>query len=377
MPPSIGFLSTYPPTHCGLATFTAALRAHLVEAGCECPVVRVVDRPEHHPGAAVICHLLPRSVAAQLAAAAALNESDVAIVQHEFGIYGGPDGDEVLGVLEHLTVPAIVVLHTVLPTPAPHQREVLERVAARADAVITMTATARTRLLHSYDVDAAKVVEIPHGAPDPTPQAGHRLRRGAATILTYGLLGPGKGVESVIDVLPDLRRFDPRLRYRVVGQTHPRVLERDGEAYRTALTVRAAARGVSDMISLEGTYHDVSSLRRVVTQADVVVLPYESREQVTSGVLIEAVAAGRPVVATAFPHAVELLGGGTGLVVPHGDRNALAHALRRVLFEPGLAASMAARSARLARDLGWSSVANRYRQLATSLVATNQTAVAS
>jgi glycosyltransferase involved in cell wall biosynthesis len=115
----------------------------------------------------------------------------------------------------------------------------------------------------------------------------------------------------------------------------------------------------------------------VVAQADVVALPYESREQVTSGVLIEAVAAGKPVVATAFPHAVELLDGGSGLVVPHGDRKALAHALRRVLFEPGLAASMAARSGRVAHELAWSSVASRYRELADTLVATTQTAVAS
>ena len=110
------------------------------------------------------------------------------------------------------------------------------------------------------------------------------------------------------------------LRYSVVGQTHPRVLERDGEAYRTALIVRAAARGVADMVAFDASYLDVASLQRVVAQADVVVLPYESREQVTSGVLIEAVAAGKPVVATAFPHAVELLGQGAGLVVPHDDR---------------------------------------------------------
>jgi polysaccharide biosynthesis protein PslF len=376
VPLSVGFLSTYPPTQCGLASFTASLRAELVAAGCRSGVVRVVDKPESIVGSDVVCHLVPRSVAAQAQAAAALDEFDVAIVQHEFGIYGGADGDEILGVLDRLTVPAIVVLHTVLTAPSRHQREVLERVTGRADAVITMTMTARTRLLESYDVDEAKVVVIPHGAIDSTTVGAPQPRRGPRTILTWGLLGPGKGIESVIDVLPNLRRLDLRLRYRVVGQTHPRVLARDGEAYRTSLIVRAAARGVGDMVAFDAKYLDVASLQRVVAQADVVVLPYESREQVTSGVLIEAVAAGKPVVATAFPHAVDLLGQGAGLVVPHGDRRALAHALRRVLVEPGLAASMAAQSGRVAPELRWSTVAARYRELADTLVAATSTLVA-
>jgi polysaccharide biosynthesis protein PslF len=376
VPLSVGFLSTYPPTQCGLASFTASLRAQLVADGCRSGVVRVLDKAEPMVGPDVVCHLVPHSAAAQAQAAAALDEFDVAIIQHEFGIYGGADGDEVLGVLDCLNVPAIVVLHTVLVAPTQHQREVLGRVIARADAVITMTMTARTRLLESYDIDAAKVVVIPHGAIDSAPVGAPQPRRGGRTILTWGLLGPGKGIESVIDVLPHLRRLDLRLGYRVVGQTHPRVLERDGEAYRTGLSLRAAARGVADMLTFDANYLDVASLQRVVAQADVVVLPYESREQVTSGVLIEAVAAGKPVVATAFPHAVELLAYGAGLVVPHDDRRALAHALRRVLAEPGLAESMANRSERVAPELRWSSVAARYVEVADSLVAATSSLVA-
>src|SRR6185369_2719192 len=190
-----------------------------------------------------------------------------------------------------------------------------------------------------YPIDETKVMVIPHGAPEEVA-AAIVARTGPPTLLTWGLLGPGKGIESVIDVLPQLRSLNPRPRYQVVGQTHPKVFERDGEAYRDGLIARAAAAGVGDMVSFPGSYLDGPALARVVARADVVVLPYESREQVTSGVLIEAVAAGKPVVATAFPHAIELLGGGAGLVVPHGDPAALARALRRVLTEPGLATSM-------------------------------------
>ena len=377
MPLSIGFLSTYPPTQCGLATFTSALRAQLAASGSRCGVVRVVDRPETSTdgGVDVVDHLVPGAVAAQANAATALNEFDVVIVQHEFGIYGGADGDEVLDLLDRLTAAVIVVAHTVPGGPTRHQRDVLESVARRADAVVTMTMTARRRLVDSYDVEEAKVVVIPHGATH-SQSIAPQIPVGPATILTWGLLGPGKGIESVIEVLPSLRGLDRQPVYRVVGQTHPRVLEREGEAYRGRLVVRAAALGVADLVIFESSYLDLVSLHRVVAQADVVVLPYESKDQATSGVLTEAVAAGKPVVATAFPHAVELLDKGVGLVVPHGDSNALARALRRVLVEPGLAASMAAPSSLVAGQLRWSSVAARYRELAGSLLAVDATVAA-
>ncbi len=321
-------------------------------------------------------HLVRGCRAARVKSAAALDGFDVVVVQHEFGIYGGADGEEVLDVLDRLTVPVIVVAHTVLTQPTRHQRQVLERVARRADAVVAMTMTARRRLVDTYAVDREKVMVIPHGAIDSSRVSTPSVRTERPTILTWGLLGPGKGIESVIDVLPELRRLDRQPLYHVVGQTHPKVLERDGEAYRTGLLARAATLGVADMVAFEASYLDLASLNRVVARADVVVLPYESREQVTSGVLIEAVAAGKPVVATAFPHAVELLATGAGLVVPHDDPDALAQALHRVLAEPALAASMAGQSVRVAPELMWSSVAARYVELARSLVRAPLTLVA-
>lgn len=371
MPASFGFLSTYPPTQCGLATFTASLRAQLEANGHVCGVVRVLDDNETTgSGPEVVHHLVPGSPAAQVLAGLALDTFDVVVVQHEFGIYGGLDGDEILALLDNVTAPVIVVTHTVLTTPTLHQRAVLERVLHRADAVVAMTRTARSRLLAHYDVDAAKVSVIPHGAHTAGDRAAD-VRTGPPTILTWGLIGPGKGIEAVIDVLPRLRALGQPVRYRVVGQTHPRVLERDGEVYRDGLKARAAALGVEDLVSFEASYLDAASLQAVVAQADLVVLPYESTEQVTSGVLIEAVAAGKPVVATAFPHAVELLAGGAGLVVGHGDPQALTTALHRVLADPALAASMAGQSGQVAPDLMWPAVADRYRGLADRLVDTH------
>ena len=172
-------------------------------------------------------------------------------------------------------------------------------------------------------------------------------------MLTWGLLGPGKGIERVIDALPSLRDLVPRPHYLVVGETHPRVLERDGESYRNGLIARASRLGVKDMVTFRSGYLDVESLGSLAAEADVVILPYDSREQVTSGVLIEAVTACRPVIATAFAHAVELLGTGAGLLVDHDDPAAMGAAIRQVLCEPAQAASMANRAAVLAPDLLW------------------------
>ena len=187
-------------------------------------------------------------------------------------------------------------------------------------------------------------------------------------MLTWGLLGPGKGIERVIDALPSLRDLVPRPHYLVVGETHPKVLERDGEAYRDGLVARARALGVADMVTFRSRYLDVDALSSLAASADVVILPYDSREQVTSGVLIEAVTAHRPVIATAFAHAVELLASGVGIVVDHDDPSAMDAAIRLVLCEPAQAATMATQAAALAPDLLWSAVAARYRALADDLV---------
>jgi glycosyltransferase involved in cell wall biosynthesis len=307
----------------------------------------------------------PASVAA---AAAALSNCDVAMVQHDYGLYGGADGDEVLEIVRGLTVPSIVVAHTVLVEPTDHQRRVLEEIVDAASAVVVMAQTAARRLCSRFDVDPSKVTVINHGAASPDP--GYRPdRTGRPMLLSWGLFGPGKGIEWAIDAMADLRDLSPRPRYVVAGRTHPKVVSAQGEVYRDMLVARTWAQGVAASVTFDSAYRDVRSLTHLIQDATVVVLPYDSRDQVTSGVLVDALAAGRPVVATAFPHAVELLASGAGLVVPHGDADALGSALRRVLTEPGLARSMEREAARLGPAFSWSSVADQYARLADEILA--------
>jgi glycosyltransferase involved in cell wall biosynthesis len=360
--PSFGILSTYPPTPCGLATFSAALANGLNTHGADVSVVRVSDGPPPSESTRVIGELVNGSPTSVAACTELLNQSDVAVIQHEYGIYGGVDGDEVVDIVDGLRVPSIVIAHTVLKDPTPHQRSVLEAVAARADHVIVMSEAASQRLRHGFDIDRHKVTTIPHGAT--VPKNGSVSRRGRPTLLTWGLLGPGKGIERVIEAMGSLTDLPGRPRYLVAGRTHPKVLAADGEAYRDARVEQARCNGVADSVCFDTGYRNVSMLTDLIQSAAVVVLPYDSTDQVTSGVLVDAIASGRPVVATAFPHAVELLSSGAGIVVGHDDPDALASALRRVLTQPRLAGDMAAEARRLAPEMAWPVVANSYLSVA-------------
>ncbi len=371
---SFGILSTFPPTACGIATFSAALSAGLVANGGTVDVVRIGAAPELED-AMVVASLANGTPDRFGAAAGVLNDSDIAIVQHEYGIYSGADGADVVAVLDALTVPTIVVAHTVVRNPTSNQRVVLELVCDAADAVVVMTDSARVGLVREYGVDASKIAIIPHGAATPLtapPSATAQGSRRAPRLLTWGLLGPGKGIEWAIDAVAGLVDLRPRPHYLVAGATHPKVLARSGEAYRQMLLTRSLNSGAAALVSFDNTYRDLAALTELIASADLVVLPYDSDDQVTSGVLVDAIAAGRPVVSTAFPHAVELLSSGAGLVVPQRDPDALAEAIRAVLTNPELAEAMAAEARRLAPELSWHAIAGRYDRLSDDLLDAHQ-----
>jgi len=367
-----GFLSTYPPTLCRLASFTDGLRAAL-PGGAAGGVVRLVDSVDEPRPAGVVGELVPGSASGCRDAAMLLNRDDLAVIQHDYGIY---HDDDLPRVLSMLSVPAVVVLHTVLASPTPHQHSSLNRVVNAAAAVVTISETARELLIAGYDVSPDRVHVIPHGAHTlgtvgtVTPHRNQQRQ-----ILTWGLFGPGMGVEWAIEAMAMLGDLRPTPRYVVAGETHPQVLARDGDRYRDSLVSLAEDLRVSDRVRFDLRYPCPASLRRLVARAEIVLLPYDSRDQVTSGVLVEAVASRTPVVATGFPHAVELLSGGAGVLVNHRDPVSIANAVRMVLSDRAMAARMAA-AAGVAGTVGWTSVAGEYSRLAASLVRTAAAVVA-
>jgi glycosyltransferase involved in cell wall biosynthesis len=389
----IGLLSTYPPQVCGLATFAAALAGQWRVSQNRVDVIRIDDGTR--PDAAAPTNQGPKnqgpknqessnggvlvngSQRSLRDATAALSRCDVAMIQHEYGIYGGPDGDEVVTLMEGLTVPSVVTLHTVPLQPTARQRMLLEQIVALAHRAVVMSTTARDRLSSLYAIDPSKVAVIPHGASAPSLASVDEGQSASPTpeLLTWGLLGPGKGVEHVIEALALLAHVGVRPNYTVAGVTHPKVLAQFGDAYRESLIRRCIELGISDQVTFDDTYRTVPQLMQFVASSSVVVLPYDSRDQVTSGVLVDAIAAGRPVIATAFPHAMELLCSGAGIVVPHGDRVALAEAIRSVVTDQDVAANMAAHAARLSPSLAWSTIADQYCGLSDEIIA-SQSSVA-
>jgi polysaccharide biosynthesis protein PslF len=360
-----GILSSYTPPS-GLARFSTGLSGALSAGGSDTGVIRVADA-QPSSSSRVIGELVSGSAPSVAACKDLLDQFDVAVIQHEYGISGGVAGDEVVDIVDGLRVPSIVIAHAIPKDPTSHQRSVLEAITAMADRVVVMSEAARQRLCLAYAVDRRKVTTIPHGATVPSNPRVKRPSR--PTILTWGLLHPGKGIERVIDAMPSLNDVPGRPRYLVAGPTHPKVLAVDGEAYRDARIEQARRNGVADSVKFDSGYYDGSMLTVLIQQSSVVVLPYDSTEQVTSGVLVDAVANGRPVVSTAFPHAVELLSSGAGMVVDHDDPVALASALRHIVTQPRLAGSMAAEARRRAQEMAWPVVASAYLRLAQCVLA--------
>ena len=368
-----GFLSTFPPTRCAVATHSLALAQHLHDPGSgeRCGIVHVVERPRPVPRQDSTVFLVHGRPASAIRSIEALNRYDVAIVQHDFAIYGGPDGEEVLGVIEALDVPVIAVLHAVPATGIGHRHQLLQRVIDAAAAVVVLCAADAATLREHYRVDAVSISMIPRGATASTPT--HPSRRvtepAVPTILTWGLIGPGKGIEHAIAALGRLRDLDPAPHYLICGQPDPRVEAGQADAYRDLLLRTAQDHGVADLVTFEPLYRAPGPLASLIRRADVVLVPYEERARTSSAVLTEAVAARRPVIATDFPQARELLGNGVGLVVAQRDPDALALALRRVLTEPGLAKVLQTRCGQIAEQLAWSGVATAFGGLAQDVLA--------
>jgi glycosyltransferase involved in cell wall biosynthesis len=368
---SIGFISTYPPTVCGIASYTRALAGAVADHSRFAPKVEVVSLTDQPIGIAdppvVFSHRVGDAESLQTARRW-LNTFDVVSVQHEFGIFGGPDGEEVLELISGLTTPSVVTLHTVLDEPSPNQRRIIEELSELADRLVVMSQTAAKRLSQRYGVDPVSVEVIPHGAD--ARFAGPSLATGARPlVLTWGLIGPGKGLETAIEAFAGLADLDPLPRYLIAGGTHPNVRRSSGEAYREGLVSLVDDLGARGIVEFEDLFYDRATLARLVRRADLVVLPYSSREQVTSGVLVEAMAASKPVIATAFPHAVELLSAGAGVIVPHDDPSALSDALRRVLSDPDLLETMSEKARILAGEWYWPLVGRRFGDILLDVAA--------
>ncbi len=358
--PRIAMVSTYPPTLCGIARFSSHLTRAIENLGIEVGVVQIARGGEAtSPHSAVVGAFDPENIEERSAATQILDEYDVVVIQHEFGLFGADAGRSVIDLAEGITSPVLVVVHTVPRDPTEDQLLVLKALAAEATILAVPSMSARNALMEILGFDA-KVIVLTHGSNWSAAPTRHGRR---TNIISWGLLGPGKGIERSLHALSALSDLDPL--YRVVGRTHPNVERLFGNTYREALEALAIRLGVA--VEFVDSYLEEDELHDLVADSDVVLIPYDNRQQISSGVLVDAIAAGRPVVATNFPHARELLGDGAGIVVEHDDSEQMSDALRKLLTDD-FAYRRSVEAARVARTkLGWDAVARRYRDLINQL----------
>ena len=363
----IAFVSTYPPQLCGIATFTADLASAVGSHS----VVAVQPPEPIDPYGAEVGHRIRRDVPGDYARAAAwldASGSDVVSIQHEYGIWGGPDGAHVLDLMRALRTPTVATLHTILQHPTPSQHHILAQVVRMADATIVMSAAAAELLTRSYGVDPTRVEIVPHGVPDLPLVAPERVKPtlglgGRTVILSFGLLGPGKGYESVIAAMPELVRRVPDALYVIVGATHPDLLRREGESYRRKLETLAVSLGVAESVRFEGRFVDVHELRTWLQAADIFVTPYPNLEQIVSGTLSYAMGAGKAIVSTPYAYARERLAQGRGLLVEPGSTDSLTRALLRLAQDGELRRELGIRAYADSLGMRWSEVAEGYRRV--------------
>jgi glycosyltransferase involved in cell wall biosynthesis len=366
----VAFIGNHLPRRCGIATFTHDLHQAVSTSrpDIETCVIAMTDpgRQYDYPSA-VRFQVRDEKLGDYVQAAEVLNAAsfDAVSLQHEYGIFGGEAGSNIVELLSCLTMPIVTTLHTVLPEPTPNQREVIERIIDASATIVVMSEKGREILRSVHDVPARKIEVIAHGIPDfPFLETHHAKAKfgfsGKTIILTFGLLSPSKGIETVIDAMPGIVRSCPSAVYVILGATHPNLVRDQGEAYRESLSARVQTLGIKDHVVFFDQFVDQATLLDFISMCDVYVTPYLNEAQMTSGTLSYSFGLGKAVVSTPYWHAKELLSDGRGILVPFGDAKAVGTEIAGLLTDDFRRDSMRKRAYAASRSMTWTQTAIRY-----------------
>lgn len=366
----IAIVGTHAPRRCGIAMFSSDLADALEVAlpRTEVEVCAVNDPGETYDyPRRVTLEITEGAIEEYRRAGDALNDlgTSAVSIQHEYGIYGGVAGAHLLALTRQLRRPFVLTLHTVLTEPSATQRAVMDELTTRAARVVVMGRQAVSIVRRVHGTPPAKIQLIPHGIPSTAlpNDAKRQLGLGArAVLLTYGLLSPGKGIETVIAALPRVAETHPDVTYVVLGATHPGVLKRDGERYRDSLMALAHAAGVESRVSFRDRFVTQDELAMYLGAADVYITPYLHPEQTSSGTLAYALGAGKAVISTPYRYARELLAGGRGSLVPCADPAAMGAEIEALLSNGARRAAMAASARSFGLSMHWPTVAGLYAE---------------
>ena len=376
----VAYVSTYLPRRCGLATYTHHLRQSMkAQKGWRRldPVVAIVDsaeRSEMNDPALWPLVKGKREEDASMAEKDNRSSVDVVSLQHEFGIFGGEAGAYVLDFIRRLDKPLVTTFHTVFARPEEPYYSIQKEIAERSDRIIVMNRMAVKNLERSFDLDPGKICFIPHGTPVPVPHKREQFRKelgwsGRKVVMTFGLLNRGKGIELVLDVLPEVIKAVPNALYAIVGQTHPEVKKFEGESYREELKAIIRRRDLERHVTMIDRYLDESELVKLITACDVYTTPYPGIEQVTSGTLAYAVGLGRPVLTTPYSYARDLLADCEPLIIPFDDRTQWAERLVELLSDEDKRRDWETRISRIGQEMHWPEVGRRHALLFSQISA--------
>src|SRR6266478_2590694 len=372
LPSRIAVVGNYLPRQCGIATFTTDLCSAI---SAECGTARLLALPVNdtqlgydYP-ARVRWSLAQDDVQSYQEAAEFLNFNNIDMVclQHENGIFGGPAGHHILHLLRGLKMPVVTTLHTVLREPDPNQLMVMEEIAELSDRLIVMSQLSSQFLQEIYKVPGSKIDMLPHGVPDlpfldPNFYKDRFGVEGKAVLLTFGLLSPNKGIENVIEALPQILSKHKNVVYIVAGATHPHILRREGDRYRSYLQALAKEVGVESNVIFHNRFVSPEEMVAFIGAADIYITPYRHEAQVVSGTLAYALGAGKAIISTPYWHAIELLDDGRGALVPFQNPAAIAQKTIELLDTPALRHAMRKRAYLFAREMIWKRVAQGYMQ---------------